>query len=878
LSDVLQDVFLAYRGNGRLNPVFRFASVAHDPVLEMRTQYEESDLAFVERLLADAGLFYWFEHEADDSDNFGRHTLVIADSNEAFATNRQPAVRFHRAAAVEREDVITEWQMHRGIAVHDIALASWNERDARLVEARLAAGCEPGIPALAIADHPGVRHFASTEEAEHAARRQSEALAVRGKTFSGQGTVRTFAPATCFMLRDHPVQEADRMQPGDAPSNFAIVEVRHYARNNLASAQALRHHSVLPSLPPTGRCGEADIDAHKPTPDEAIYSNRFIAIPADMPWRPLLVDGRGALRHPKPTVTGLQTAIVVGHAGDDLTTDRDHRVKVQMHWQRGTRSQTRLDHPCGDDNAPGNGGAYVWVRVATPLAGLHWGTSFLPRIGQEVIVSYLDGDIDRPVINGCLYNGRGRDDAQGNRIAYGAGPATGNAPAWFAGNGHAAILSGFKTQEIGFNRHGTGGGNALIFDDTSRQTGVRLHTTQARTQLNLGHIKRQADNVRQQSHGHGVEMTTQAHGALRAGKGLLISADGKSDADREQMDSREARHALERAHMLQSGLADRARKHSAHPPQSLTDGRHAQPENVLARTIASLSQSAAGRDDRSDRVPAFGRPDAVIGASSGITLLTPDDAHAAAGDITLAGGRDVGITAGTDLAIAGGKGIAIFTAGDSAPVRGKAGDTGIRLHAACGTVDIRAHNGSLAGAANDDVSVVSSHDSIEAAALSQVMLSAGGAYVRIAGGNIEIHAPGKVTFNAPLKRLDGPTGMAYSLPSLPKDDQAVSQGKALYSQRFDFSHLSMNDEPGFNSAHRDYAAYTAEGNFLAAGRTDEAGLTDRIFASHGGRIRIALEAGEWQLEERFEEHEDEDAHADEEGDVFGADDRGGDGA
>jgi hypothetical protein len=88
----------------------------------------------------------------------------------------------------------------------------------------------------------------------------------------------------------------------------------------------------------------------------------------------------------------------------------------------------------------------------------------------------------------------------------------------------------------------------------------------------------------------------------------------------------------------------------------------------------------------------------------------------------------------------------------------------------------------------------------------------------------------------------------------------------------------MNDEPGFNSAHRDYAAYTAEGNFIAAGRTDEAGLTDRIFASHGGRIRIALEAGEWQLEERFEEHEDEDAHADEEGDVFGADDRGGDGA
>jgi type VI secretion system secreted protein VgrG len=114
----------------------------------------------------------------------------------------------------------------------------------------------------------------------------------------------------------------------------------------------------------------------------------------------------------KPTAPGAQTAIVVGLAGEPLTTDRDHRVKVQFPWQRGTAPLAGgLNHEgspassnSADGNAPGDETSGTWVRVAGPSAGANWGTMFTPRIGSEVLVDFIEGDVDRPVILGGLYN------------------------------------------------------------------------------------------------------------------------------------------------------------------------------------------------------------------------------------------------------------------------------------------------------------------------------------------------------------------------------------------------------------------------------------------------------------------------------------------
>ena len=132
--DIIGEIFADYEGQGRLVPDWRLA-VANPGLYQPRevcTQFEESDLAFVERLLAEEGLFYWFEHTGDSaSATLGNHRLVIADSNSAFAPNQQAHIRFHRAAAVEHTDAVTGWQATRRIATNAMAVASWNEQIGR---------------------------------------------------------------------------------------------------------------------------------------------------------------------------------------------------------------------------------------------------------------------------------------------------------------------------------------------------------------------------------------------------------------------------------------------------------------------------------------------------------------------------------------------------------------------------------------------------------------------------------------------------------------------------------------------------------------------------------------------------------------------------
>ena len=138
------------------------------------------------------------------------------------------------------------------------------------------------------------------------------------------------------------------------------------------------------------------------------------------------------------------------------------------------------------------------MRVAETLAGANWGGSFVPRSGQEVLVTFLEGDIDRPVIIGAVYNGQGTQNAQTNSVGQAAGGATPNAPAWFPGSqsahAHNAVLAGIKTQAMTHSQDGTGGHNQLIFDATPDKARVSLATTQAASGLHLGHLRTQADN------------------------------------------------------------------------------------------------------------------------------------------------------------------------------------------------------------------------------------------------------------------------------------------------------------------------------------------------------------------------------------------------
>ena len=540
LIDIVESVFSDYVGQGALAPAWRWdlADRGIYPERSLTTQYRETDLAFVERLLASQGLYYWFEHSGDRSaDTLGTHTLVIADHNSAFQPEDGRPIRFHRADATETQDAIQHWRAREQRHSPQLRLTSWDYRT-RDMRAVSAAGPQGPI-AIDAEDTPGQYAYPTREYGQRLADMQREAWIASQSVIDGEGVERQLAPGTRFVLIDH--------ARGDAPS--LCTRVHHRIKNNLGAdifAEAERQLGDAEAAPPPwhARAARADggvnehpeVNARSPgeraDEDDDFYHNAFTAIPADTVYRPALTDGHGLRLHPKPTIRRTQSAIVVGPAGAPLHTDRDHRIKVQFHWQRGARAHNQQAHPAGDDNAPASDRAGTWVRLSTAVAGANWGSHFIPRVGQEVVVTFQDGDIDRPVVTGALYNGQGEQDAQHNSVSGAVGAVTGNAPAWFAGqageHAHPAVFSGHKTQALSTSGQGIGGYNQLVFDATPKQLRTQLATTEYATSLALGHLKHETDN--QRGAGRGAELTTQSYGSLRGGQGVLLTIKGQARA------------------------------------------------------------------------------------------------------------------------------------------------------------------------------------------------------------------------------------------------------------------------------------------------------------------------------------------------------------
>ena len=568
VREIVEEVFADYQAAGRLTPAWRW-DVADDsdyPRRSLCTQYQESDLAFVQRLLREEGLFHWFEHTGAAQDpTLGAHTLVIADHNGAFTANAQAVVRYTQSGAALAEDSLVRWQRSARLQTSAVQLASPDYRTLALREAARTGGAAV-LPELRLDDVPGAYAYEDAAQAERLVLRQMQAIDALRCRVQARGSVRTTAPGTFFTLRDHPLHDGG----DESRDRFVTLRVRHRARNNLhADMRAAVRQTIGAAAALAERPGMRNDSA------EPVYACELVAQPADAPVRSVPLDDAGRpdpRLHPRPTVHGVQTAVVVG-LGEPVHTDRDHRIKLQFHWQRGRQGGHRLDAPSGD-NAPGNDAAGTWVRVAESVAGANWGSHFVPRLGHEVLVSFVEGDIDRPVVIGSLYNGAGQADAQGNAVPGGPAGASGNANAWFPGeqaqgelqaHRHGAVLAGFKTQELCSSQGGTGGYNQLVFDDTPGANRIELSTTQSHTRLQLGHLLNQRDNQRLQPRGHGVDLATGAWGAVRAGSGLLLSAHGRpaSQTAGHQLDGREVQAMLEQADDLMRSLAESAQKHDA---------------------------------------------------------------------------------------------------------------------------------------------------------------------------------------------------------------------------------------------------------------------------------------------------------------------------
>lgn len=783
VPDIAASLFADYAGQGGLQAAWRL-QLQDAAIYKPRsrcTQYHETDLAFLHRLLLQEGLFYRFEHEADaGSDNLGQHTLVIADHLGAFTDSAQ--VRFTQSDAQFTSDSLTRFAAGRRAHVNALHMAS---RDERTTQLRPLQSLASAAVELTAADVPGAYVYPTAADGQRLLDRRLQALSAWGQRGHAAGSWRAAAPGLRFKLAEHP-----RYGVGVELPEFLVLATCHQARNNLSADARAALAGLDRQLHPA--------DARQPDEDEPLHHVQCAIQPValdDVPldYRPLALDPQG---HPDtrliggPLVHGVQTALVTTQGSEPLHTDRDHRIKVQFHWQRGAKASHRLDHPVGESNAPGDASLGTWVPVASAQAGANWGAVQLPRTGQEVLVAFLGGDIDRPVVLGAVPNAIGQANAQTGSPSTGAATSTGNAPAWFPGDkkegahdahAHHAVLSGIKTQELAASQSGTGGYNQLVLDDSPLSSRLELSTTQHQTRLQLGHLRHQDDNRRLNLRGHGFDLHTQTLGAVRAGSGLLISTQSQpgSHGSGQQLEARQALQQLDQGQDLLHALAHSAQQHQAKGAKSKTaeatlPSKPLQADEDGARlpnqqALRALSQSLGATQQREGEggagsISAWSRPELLLASPSVLSAFTPASLITYSGASTsFTAGQDLTRLAQSHASTLVQGDVTLYTYGRASNGSKPTQQIGIALHAAQGTVHVAALKSTLTAVADKRVTVSSTQGQVKVMAKTKILLTAGGSAIELSNGKVSLKSSGKATFKAAKKVLTGGAGASGSV-------------------------------------------------------------------------------------------------------------------
>ncbi|MBO7819330.1 type VI secretion system Vgr family protein [Burkholderia pseudomallei] len=490
---------------------------------------------------------------------------------------------------------------------------------------------------------------------------------------------------------------------------FAVVEATWYIRNNLPASEGRSYPYSLDARLAEVRDAHSDVASSFVVKD-SMGGEGFFLVEVEAQRR--RVPFRLPFEHPKP-VMHLETATVVAPANEEVWTDALNRILVRMHWDR------------RDGDA-----ATCWVRVAFSDTGGGYGSVHVPRVGEEVTIDWVGGDCDRPIATGRVYNGA-------------------NTPRWHT-NG---ILSGYRSKEYGGQ-----GYNQLVMDDATGQSRLQLFSSQGSSMLHLGYLIAQDGNIRGNYLGSGFDLRTDAYGAIRANRGLFLTTHASSGAA-QQLNVREARQQLDGAHGLIESLSEASTTHQA---ESLKAGQDALKTFSDATTEGVEARASGGRTGGGGvgTANAFKKPILLAASPAGIALSTQQSAHLGADEqVNLVSGQSTHLVAGKSLIASVAQRISLFVQ-----------NAGIKLFAAKGKVEIQAQSDNIEVTAQKTVKMLSATEKVEVAASQGVLLTSGGAYIRIQDGNIEIHAPGKIDIKGAQHSFNGPTSAPYDLPALPKGD------------------------------------------------------------------------------------------------------------
>ena len=720
------------------------------PKRDFQVQYHETDLEFFERLVQEWGIHYHFEHEV------GGCELVLGDHVSAFAlprakayerlwclegslegTGRREAPRWSsNPECIEalrwcEKLVPGRWEGADYDYQHPRWVSSVLERDELPVAHgdlggrhwRGHAGVDVAQPAAGHqAPQPGQQSL--REQAQWLAQRRLQALRAPFERARGRGALRGMQPGAQLCVQGHWL----------APCNDWFVVLG--TRLRMAPPEGWE-------APPWAWCEARQAGAWE-------VSCEFELHPSRTPLRP-------QLRQPKPSVESFQTAIVMGptpipgRRPDEPCVDELGRIRVRFAW---------------DPDKPQDERASCWVRMSAPAAADLAGEVWVPRAGQEVVVSFLEGDCDTPVAVGALYS-------------------QANPPPWeLPAN---AALSGVRTRAWSREYGGNcplGLSNQLVFDDTPGQLQVQLASEQSRSQLSLGVLTEllghegRGHPVRGRSRGEGFELRSDGEGVVRAGRGLLLSTHARRRGAGAMLGMQEPLRLLRRAQGAwlrglrqpgwEPGPAGEAQADEAQVGEAHWQREREAFARQLREHLGTLQRwNQQARQELRDlqesqrlgpQAPAQGEQEPtddkasppaspLLAASAGSLLGLSDQGIrlVAQGSLSLSAGGDVQLSAARRLLLSARRGLQLL-----------ARRAGLFLVARAGLVQLQAHQGDI-HLEGREVLVESAEDWVEIVGDKELVAEFGNTRLRLSDEGIEIEAPAEFIAQASAFGFDGPT-------------------------------------------------------------------------------------------------------------------------
>ena len=614
------------------------------PQRDFQVQYNETDFQFFCRLCEEWGVNWFFEH----SD--GSHRLVLIDNMSAYKkfTNRS----YHEVRFNSDNQYIDEESIHTFHDIRQITTGHYTSGDTDYTRPNANLNSTRSNPRATA--HSELEQYQWHVDSNYSQPRagvdktdndplaegsfiaslRMESLRSIGHRALATGNLRGMVPGCWFSLNNH---------PSDSANTDYLILSTHLTIKEVAQATQ--------------------------TPD----NGQHYEVKSRCDLHPLSEVFRPARITPRPCVN-ITTARVVGPEGQDIWTDELGRIKIQFPWDRVGRA---------DQNSS------CWIRVSSDWAGNQLGTIHLPRVGQEVLIGFMEGDPDLPVCIGLAYN----------QI---------NLPPWNLPSQHS--LLGFRSRELVDNKGNSSAGrsNHLILDDTDGDIQSQLKSDHQHSQLSMGHITRIEDNNgRKDFRGEGFELHTDGHGVLRAKDGLLVSSQQRNNAHSHITDIEETIQSLIDS---QSGHASLTQ-----PLEQIGSSQGNINGRAAIKAIAEQNREIKGTETSpvSAQFKELSQPHLLIASPAGVVSNTPKTTHIDCGDhIALTSGSNTSFSIGSSLFSAIKNHWSIFVH-----------SLGIKLVTAQGPVTIQAHDDQINLMAMREIQITSSQDSIYLNAKKKVVIN-----------------------------------------------------------------------------------------------------------------------------------------------------------